>query len=215
MSPFLCFVNPDKTITTQLLTTISILADLKVSEMRVEKTFANYIKLNRGPNNRGRYGDEGRSVNHEFTSKKWIQRYGNSYIISLPHRKTRFIIGPHWLGIIVTICVIWGGTWLNLRTINRHVEYSEQTVLSFQIFISFFFVATHILLLLTATTDPGIIFNSADTQPSRDDGFHLSEGQYCETCSVYQPDEKCVHHCSDCDYCIEGMDHHCPWMVRQ
>lgn len=181
--------------------------------MRGDKTFSNYIKLQRGQNNRGRYGEDEKCVTHEFSNKKLFQKYGNSYIVSLPNRKTKLIIGPHWLGVIVTICIIWGGTWLNLRTINKHVEYSEQTVLGFHMFITFFFITTHILLLLTATTDPGIIFNSADAPPAQDDGFQLNDGQYCEVCSVYQSDEKFVHHCTDCDYCIEGMDHHCPWMV--
>lgn len=181
--------------------------------MRGDKTFSNYIKLSRGQNNRGRYSEENACGTHEFSTKKWFQKYGNSYVISMPHRKTTIIIGPHWLGVIVTICVIWGGTWLNLRAINKHVEYSEQTVMGFHVFITFFFTVTHLLLILTATTDPGIIFNSADSPPQNGDHFHLNDGQYCEICSIYQSDEKFVHHCTDCNYCIEGMDHHCPWMV--
>lgn len=179
--------------------------------MRVERTFANYLKLQRGGINRGRYGEKEGHETHNFSNKKWFQKYGNSYIISLPQRKTTFIIGPHWLGVIVTICIIWGGTWLNLRLIRKHTGYTEQTVFAFHVFISIFFVLTHILLILTATTDPGIIFNSSVT--AENDEFHLNDGQYCEVCSVYQSDEKMVHHCHECNYCIEGMDHHCPWMV--
>ena len=41
------------------------------------------------------------------------------------------------------------------------------------------------------------------------------EDFYCEICSVIQQRGRNIHHCRDCGYCIEGMDHHCPWMVSE
>ena len=34
--------------------------------------------------------------------------------------------------------------------------------------------------------------------------------RYCGACSVYQPPD--AAHCPDCNVCVEGYDHHCPWM---
>lgn len=179
--------------------------------MATERTFGNYVKLTRASNGRHEDCTEG---SHEYSPKKIFQKYGNSYIVSVPGRKLKFIVGPHWIGIIVTVCLIMGGTWLNLKMLRRHTEYTQQTVFSFEVFIAIFFVWTNILLFLTATSDPGIIFPSASKAMESAEGFNLSEAEYCEVCSVYQPDSMRVHHCSDCNYCIEGMDHHCPWMVR-
>ena len=32
----------------------------------------------------------------------------------------------------------------------------------------------------------------------------------CGTCNCVKPPR--THHCSICEACILGMDHHCPWM---
>ena len=37
---------------------------------------------------------------------------------------------------------------------------------------------------------------------------------FCTVCSVIQDSRRKIRHCADCGYCIEGHDHHCPWMVR-
>ena len=179
-----------------------------------ERTFNNFMKLNRANDNRGRYENANqRQITHEYSNKKFIQKYGNSYLISLPKRQSVLVIGPHWLGVIVTVFIIWGGTWLNLGMLAKHHEFSAFTLQAFELFITFFFISTHILLFLTATTDPGIIFKTDSCCNSSENEFHLNESEYCEICEVYQPDEKRIHHCYDCNYCIEGMDHHCPWMV--
>jgi len=219
----------------------------------MERTFRNYVRSNAGSplssGNRGRYSnshDIGNS-RHHLSQKKMIQRYGNSYIVSLTTgtQKMRFMIGPHWLGVVFTVMVIIAGTWLNVRMLSKHTHFQPETVRFFHVFIVFFFITTNLFLFLTATTDPGILFGTAnDLESSTNDkdtcdsvteadtdsrGLLKSNqlnpgvnrfnspttsqsGEYCEVCRIYQPDHMNVYHCTDCDYCIEDCDHHCPWM---
>ena len=36
--------------------------------------------------------------------------------------------------------------------------------------------------------------------------------RYCLICQIFKP-ERC-HHCSQCNTCILGFDHHCPWFGK-
>lgn len=149
---------------------------------------------------------------------KWCQRYGNSFVLSfqMPGReRTILIIGPHWLGVIVTVCIILGGTTSDYHMIKDSGDHlSAFTRDFFFIFIAVFFVSTISFLFLTAFSDPGIIFPSTAEQSNLEEesAFNLDDIPYCDICSVYQFQHKKIHHCEDCGYCIEGLDHHCPWM---
>jgi hypothetical protein len=36
--------------------------------------------------------------------------------------------------------------------------------------------------------------------------------KYCKPCKIIRTNE--VYHCYDCDVCIDGYDHHCPWIGK-
>jgi hypothetical protein len=36
--------------------------------------------------------------------------------------------------------------------------------------------------------------------------------KYCKPCKIIKTQN--VYHCYDCDVCIEGYDHHCPWIGK-
>jgi len=72
-------------------------------------------------------------------------------------------------------------------------------------------------LTICHTSDPGIIPRepAPTKRPSRILNKKLADNsierwRWCDTCNVYRP-PRC-HHCSDCDNCVDGFDHHCPWV---
>lgn len=60
--------------------------------------------------------------------------------------------------------------------------------------------------IFTAIKDPGIEFPSAELEMSEPEEF---AERYCILCEHAQTPG--TEHCSDCDICIRGYDHHCPW----
>ena len=163
---------------------------------------------------------EGSSDNRRYHqplfNNKLIQRYGNSYIIKLNNKgKSTFIIGPHWPGVLFTVAVVLGGTSANLHLLERNTNWSQTINFYFRTFIYVFCVLTIVLLLCTATTEPGIVFsNDKAIDDAAPNGFNMEQMPFCEICSVFQPKQKKISHCDTCNYCIEQLDHHCPWMVR-
>eukprot|EP01052_Picozoa_sp_SAG31_P026579 SAG31_NODE_2419_length_5727_cov_4.235963_4_plen_262_part_00 len=83
-----------------------------------------------------------------------------------------------------------------------------------------------ISLFLTATKDPGVTLRSQDpaivsqrasatgndpqsTTTVSMDGFEVNL-KHCRTCKVWRSPRST--HCDACDNCVEGFDHHCPWV---
>ncbi len=72
-------------------------------------------------------------------------------------------------------------------------------------YLFFFFSYTACLIC-----DPGYPKNTL----SKYSGKPRSEYAYCEWCHFYYKKSENVEHCSDCDICVEGYDHHCPWIGK-
>ncbi|CAL5086490.1 unnamed protein product [Urochloa decumbens] len=81
------------------------------------------------------------------------------------------------------------------------------------ILISLILMATAtVSLLLTATSDPGIIPRNP-VSPSQEDGTVVVNGvemrlKFCRTCKIHRPPRS--SHCAACDNCVDKFDHHCP-----
>eukprot|EP01114_Cavostelium_apophysatum_P015671 TRINITY_DN4323_c0_g1_i1.p1 TRINITY_DN4323_c0_g1~~TRINITY_DN4323_c0_g1_i1.p1 ORF type:complete len:346 (+),score=22.68 TRINITY_DN4323_c0_g1_i1:169-1206(+) len=97
--------------------------------------------------------------------------------------------------------------------------------------IIFGFLILHSLvsLVLTASTDPGLLprnarlqayYDSRDLVNNPENVVRPPERQYklgqemilmkfCNTCMLFRPPRS--SHCSICDSCVEKFDHHCPW----
>ena len=81
----------------------------------------------------------------------------------------------------------------------------------FGILVYFFFVITY---TLTFIMDPGVIppdyyLENYDVEKTRIQNYRI-----CKKCNAVRDLDKGVEHCYDCDICIIGNDHHCPWSSK-
>ena len=145
-----------------------------------------------------------------------VKRIGNSYVIYRHERSDTIItVGPHWYGVILTLVVLCGGCFLCFDTLNsKRVVVSSAMIISFKLFNASTVGLAIVFLLLTACLDPGIVIFHAPIHASNYslEGSHSEN--WCEVCCVSQSFKRRVHHCDDCDLCIEGLDHHCPWIGK-
>mmetsp|Transcript_7218 Transcript_7218/g.13264 ORF Transcript_7218/g.13264 Transcript_7218/m.13264 type:complete len:138 (-) Transcript_7218:2076-2489(-) len=57
----------------------------------------------------------------------------------------------------------------------------------------------------TALKDPGVEFRKTEIEMTEQEPTE----RFCIICEQVQASG--TEHCSDCDLCIRGYDHHCPW----
>ena len=88
------------------------------------------------------------------------------------------------------------------------VIYRESTNLTV---IGFIILSINVLLYsLTAIVNPGIPDRNMQKYE-----IPISERketlEYCAKCNIVRKAGSRTYHCADCDVCVEGYDHHCPW----
>ncbi|KAL3667251.1 hypothetical protein V7S43_007484 [Phytophthora oleae] len=135
------------------------------------------------------------------------------------------IVGPHWIGVLVTLSIILVSTGMFL---SEHVA----TMPWYDTLISFGLCGVTLYYLFQTTcTDPGIIRSQKlkDVSQTEDESeaMELEAGQlpmeafgprrpsrrrYCDICGIEQ--DRSTDHCEDCGVCVAGYDHHCPWMGK-
>lgn len=147
------------------------------------------------------------------------RRYGHSYLVKLPNSKSFVVIGPHWLGVVTTSAIIIGATIMNIKYIKQNSKLTLFTSFLLYSIVVVGFISTNVFLWLTALSDPGILFKCdlpADNEYTESAQRTLlpqrSRRFYCEECNMLEPRGVFMEHCQVCGYCIENMDHHCPWM---
>jgi len=132
-----------------------------------------------------------------------IYRSSTSTSSSLPFSSSSFssseriyTLGPHWSGLVFTIFLVCFASFLFITHVA--LDLGPTFVGIACVYTSL----TLLTLLRTACLDPGFITRSVP--PS------LPRRKFCHVCRLYTGPT--AGHCEDCKVCIEGLDHHCPWM---
>ena len=116
------------------------------------------------------------------------------------------MIGPHWYISLIGLSIIFaaGGSffyflWAKMSTFMRILW-----------LLSLGTTVGSYLFLLAA--DPGVV-----PRPPGDnediEGVLWDKTRGCEQCKTEKMAPG-VEHCPDCGVCIEGYDHHCPWVGK-
>ena len=90
-------------------------------------------------------------------------------------------------------------------------NYLNIVILTIGIFVYLFFFITY---TLTCIKDPGIITPDYYMENYDVDKMKLENYRICKTCNAIRDLDRGVEHCIDCDVCIIGNDHHCPWSSK-
>lgn len=114
------------------------------------------------------------------------------------------IVGPHWpmyfcfsslvsVGVILFLYSFWS---------YIHIVFKISGVFVYSTFMTSY---TYTFLI-----NPGYPRHDLDSRT----GEPRTKFDFCERCKMWVNKEKKVEHCLDCDICVEGYDHHCPWTSK-
>lgn len=145
-----------------------------------------------------------------FNRKKeyFFCRLGNTYAFWFNKMdEPRIVIGPHWPFYICLISVItlmsYSILYLGLANANEYVKLIGWIIYLLQI----------LFYTLTFLINPGL--------PSRSMSFLNYESKelptgvkICNKCGIVIDRKEKTYHCDDCEICIIGYDHHCPWTSK-
>jgi hypothetical protein len=158
------------------------------------------------------------SKNHPSRHCPRPTKIGNTIVLNtfLYNKTKKCIVGPHWFGLLFTSSLLGVASY---HFIPKAKSIGTITYMTCILLTTLAFTT----LLFVGLSDPGIVmsakhFNDSDSkgqyqnlllQQQQEEGEEQG-WRYCGTCDVYQPPK--AAHCSDCNVCIDGYDHHCPWM---
>ena len=111
------------------------------------------------------------------------------------------VIGPHW-PMYVCFCGFMSFIFTILFYSFWDLLNSTLKILGVLNFSLYFFSYTYIFLVNPGF--PKINENSFIGMPRE-------KYKYCNECKIWVSNDRNTEHCFDCNVCVEGYDHHCPW----
>jgi len=145
----------------------------------------------------------------KFRKCGWTKVEGNHRLVFGKPRGRFFpfqcLMGPDWFCSLVTVVLITVPSLFAVLHSAPKVGPSATLagMTSFVVCLGSFMV--------TAFSDPGILKRSSRAELERliKEEKAPKNGVLCDRCHIYRPYD--AKHCMDCDACIDGYDHHCPW----
>ena len=170
-----------------------------------KKNLSKYLMVNNKFKSSNEESEEDSSQNIQAIKPKKCKLYkfvGRTLFLFLDkYENPLIIIGPHWpmyacfCGIISLIMlVIYFTLWNRIGVIMQ--------ILGHICYWTYFISYSHCSLC-----NPGYPKNDI----GRNYGYPREDFYFCGLCRFYVRNDRYVHHCIDCDICIENQDHHCPW----
>lgn len=119
-----------------------------------------------------------------------------------------FTIGPDWKFSLIEILLVNLLVGLSVRYCHGIMQVITLTTLCIQ----------NISFLLTITKNPGMLRKDPTIHTAeylRYLAAKNKERAICFKCNLIKPKmTHNIYHCDDCDVCVSGHDHHCPWSSK-
>ena len=181
------------------------------------------------------YQENNSQINNDNSSKKFLNNkisYPSELITNYKFWtganyfpfKAQIIEGPQnfkptlMTGTAITIGII-------LFLIFESEYLNDEITIFIPILFSLLYIAILFNLITASFIDPGIIrrfdlkdFNNIKQRKEKQERIvsrifqlgNIMSYKYCYTCGIMRPNRST--HCSECNNCVERLDHHCPWM---
>ena len=141
-------------------------------------------------------------ISIEKTKSYFFKKLGNTYsFFGDIYGDPKIIIGPHWPLYIVVTALFTAFTIFIYSTFGNFLNFYLKMI---GIIIYLIFLVSY---TYTATINPGFPKHDIDSIT----GEPRKKFYYCNICKIWANLEKKTMHCPECNICIEGNDHHCPW----
>ena len=132
----------------------------------------------------------------------FFKKLGNTYsFFGDIYGNPKLIIGPHWPLYLVVTVLFSLGTYFVYSYLGKYLHF----------LLKFFGIIFYLIFLssytYTAVINPGFPKHDIDSIT----GEPRKKFYYCNICKIWANLEKKTQHCPDCNICVEGNDHHCPW----
>jgi hypothetical protein len=180
---------------------------LDSNEVKPQNSFPESIRVYINEN-----GEENDKIKNNSTQKigalnrnlsnYFYMKLGNTYtFFGDIYGNPKLIIGPHWpLYVFVTILFSLA-TYFVYSYFGKYINF----------FLKFIGIIIYLIFLIsytyTALINPGFPKHDIDSIT----GEPRKKFYYCNICKIWANLEKKTQHCPDCNICVEGNDHHCPW----